>query len=206
MALNQYETDEQRAEVLIDWLKRNVGYLILLVVIVVGSIAGVEYYKRSSVDGLTERFDTYESFLKEYGNTPLDAATGEKLVAENEGVYRVFSAMLLAKEVHGAGDYDAAAALLKGAINDANGEAGLLALLQYRLAIVQFDQGKVEDALASLKEIQATEFSGLRKVLEGDIYQSMGRLDDAKISYEEALNSDVVPDDAQNKLNLLSVK
>lgn len=206
MALNQYETDEQRAEVLIDWLKRNVGYLLLLVVIVVGSIAGVEYYKRSSVDGLTETFDTYDVFLKQYGDTPLDASTGEKLVAENEGVYRVFSAMMLAKEVHGAGDFKSAEQLLKGALEDAKGEAGLQALLQYRLAIVLFDQGKAEDALASLKEIQATEFSGIRKVLEGDIYQSMGRLDDAKISYEEALNSDVVPDDAQNKLNLLSTK
>ena len=64
MALNQYETDEQRAEVLIDWLKKNVGYLLLLVVIVVGSIIGVGYYKSSSDDKLTKTFDTYEAFLE----------------------------------------------------------------------------------------------------------------------------------------------
>ena len=50
------------------------------------------------------------------------------------------------------------------------------------------------------------EFIGLRKVLEGDIYQAMGRLDDARISYEEALSSDVVPDSAQAKLEFLSVQ
>lgn len=206
MALNQYETDEQRAEVLIDWLKRNVAYLILLVVIVIGSIAGVEYYKRSSVDTLSKNFDTYESFLTQLDSAPIDAAMGEKLIANNEDIYQVFSAMLLAKEAHDAGEYDNAANLLKGAIANADGEAGLQALLHYRLAIVLFDQDNNEAALSSLKEIQAPEFLGLRKVLEGDIYQSMGRLDDAKISYEEALNSVVVPDNAQSKLNLLSVQ
>lgn len=206
MALNQYETDEQRAEVLIDWLKRNVAYLILLVVIVIGSIAGVEYYKRSSVDTLSKNFDTYESFLTQLDSAAIDAAMGEKLIANNEDIYQVFSAMLLAKEAHDAGEYDNAANLLKGAIANADGEAGLQALLHYRLAIVLFDQDNNEAALSSLKEIQVPEFLGLRKVLEGDIYQSMGRLDDAKISYEEALNSVVVPDNVQSKLNLLSAQ
>lgn len=205
MALNQYETDEQRAEVLIDWLKRNVGYLLLLVVIVVGSIAGVEYYKRNSVSQLNQTFDVYESFLTQYGEKAIDATESEKLIASNEGIYQVFSAMLLAKEAHGAGELAAAENLLNAALVDA-GDDGLKALLQYRLAIVQFDQGKNEIALESLKQIQAVEFLGLRKVLEGDIYLSMGREQDAKISYEEALTSDVVPDGALNKLNRLSAE
>ncbi len=205
MALNQYETDEQRAEVLVDWLKRNVGYLLLLVVIVVGSIAGVEYYKRSSVSKLNQTFDTYESFLTKYAKAPIDAADSEKLVGSNEGIYQVFSAMLLAKEAHGAGEFSTAEKLLIGAIATADDE-GLQALLQYRLAIVQFDQGKNDQALESLKQIQAVEFLGLRKVLEGDIYLSMGQAQDAKISYEEALTSDIVPDGALNKLNRLSAE
>ncbi len=206
MALNQYETDEQRAEVLIDWLKKNVGYLLLLVVIVVGSIIGVGYYKSSSDDKLTKTFDTYEAFLAEYAKNPIDAVTGEKLVENNEGVYQVFSAMLLAKEAHGAGHYDDAKTLLTQAIANNEAGAGVGALLQYRLAIVLFDQGENDAALAALKEIQVPEFIGLRKVLEGDIYQAMGRLDDARISYEEALSSDVVPDSAQAKLEFLSVQ
>lgn len=205
MALNEYETDEQRAEVLVDWIKRNVAYLLLLVVIVVGSIAGVEYYKRSSVSHLNETFDTYQSFLNQLSADPVDAAMGEKLVEANEGVYQVFSAMLLAKEAHGAGDFAGAEALLTTALNDAD-DAGLTALLNYRLAVVQFDHGKNDAALESLKQIQAVEFLGLRKVLEGDIYLSMGREQDAKISYEEALTSEVVPDSALNKLNLLTVQ
>ncbi len=205
MALNQYETDEQRAEVLVDWLKRNAGYLLFLVVLVIGSIAGVEFYKRHQVSELNATFDSYESFLSQYGDAPIDAATGEQLVAENEGVYQAFSAMLLAKEAHGAGDYKSAETLLNSAMATADDE-GLKALLQYRLAIVQFDQGKNEVALESLKQIQAVEFLGLRKVLEGDIYLSMGREQDAKISYEEALTSEIVPDGALNKLNRLSAE
>lgn len=205
MALNQYETDEQRAEVLVDWLKRNVGYLLLLVVIVVGSIAGVEYYKRRSVDQLNATFDQYESFLTQYANEAITPEASAQIVANNEGIYQVFSAMLLAKEAHGAGEFETASNLLNSAIQKANDE-GLKALLQYRLAIVQFDQGQNDQALASLQQIQAVEFLGLRKVLEGDIYLSMGRAQDAKISYEEALSSDIVPDGALNKLNRLSAQ
>ncbi|UNM95233.1 tetratricopeptide repeat protein [Ignatzschineria rhizosphaerae] len=205
MALNQYETDEQRAEVLIDWLKRNVGYLLFLVVLVVGSIAGVEFYKSHTVSKANATFDSYEAFLAKYDNAPVDAAMSEKLVADNDGVYQVFSAMLLAKEAHDAGELNTAETLLTSALTNADDE-GLKALLQYRLAIVQFDQGNNEVALESLKQVQAVEFLGLRKVLEGDIYLSMGRTQDAKISYEEALNSDIVPDGALNKLNRLSAQ
>ena len=205
MALNQYETDEQRAEVLVDWLKKNVAYLVLLVVIVVGSIAGVEYYKRNSVSQLNKTFDTYESFLTDYADQPINAAESEKYIAENEGIYQVFSAMLLAREAHGAGDFAAAESFLTTALESADDE-GMTSLLQYRLAAVQFDQGKNEAALASLKEIQAVEFLGLRKVLEGDIYLSMGKSQDAKISYEEALSSEIVPDGARNKLERLGTK
>lgn len=205
MALNQYETDEQRAEVLVDWLKKNVAYLVLLVVIVVGSIAGVEYYKRNSVSQLNKTFDTYESFLTDYADQPINAVESEKYIAENEGIYQVFSAMLLAREAHGSGDFAAAESFLTTALESADDE-GMTSLLQYRLAAVQFDQGKNEDALASLKEIQAVEFLGLRKVLEGDIYLSMGKSQDAKISYEEALSSEIVPDGARNKLERLGTK
>ncbi len=205
MALNQYETDEQRAEVLIDWLKRNVGFILLLIVVVVGAIVGVEYYKNHSSSKLNQLYDAYEASLTEISQSPLDTTQGAKVIAENEGVYKVFSAMILAKEAHGAKEYGVAESYLKQALSDAD-EEGLKSLLQYRLAIVQYDQNKNEDALASLQEIQAPEFLGLRKVLEGDIYLSLGKEQDAKISYEEALKSEVVPENALSKFNRLNAQ
>ena len=206
MALNQYETDEQRAEVLIDWLKRNAGYLLLLVVVVVASIGGVEYYKHHKVQKLNEAFDRYDTFLTTYDNEPVDLGKSAALISENEGVYQIFSALLLAKEAHGAGDYQGAEKLLKSALTVDLSDPGLKDLINYRLAIVQFDQGEDQQALVTLKEIQSSEFLGLRKVLEGDIYSALGEIEDAKIAYEEALSSEVVPDDARDKLHLLSAQ
>ncbi|OYQ81317.1 hypothetical protein B9T19_01160 [Ignatzschineria sp. F8392] len=206
MALNQYETDEQRAEVLIDWLKRNAGYLLLLVVVVVASIGGVEYYKHHKVQKLNEAFDRYDTFLTTYDNEPVDLGKSAVLISENEGVYQIFSALLLAKEAHGAGDYQGAEKLLKSALTVDLNDPGLKDLINYRLAIVQFDQGEDQQALVTLKEIQSSEFLGLRKVLEGDIYSALGEIEDAKIAYEEALSSEVVPDDARDKLHLLSAQ
>ena len=45
MSLNQFETDEQRAEALVDWLKANGAFIVLAVVIVIGGIIGWDYYK-----------------------------------------------------------------------------------------------------------------------------------------------------------------
>ncbi len=205
MALNQYETDEQRAEVLIDWLKRNAGYLLLLVIVVVASIAGAEYFKLNSVKTLNATFDTYEQSLTEITQKPIDVAKGEQLIAQNEGVYQVFSALLVAKEAYNAGNLAGAEQLLQDALKNANDE-GVRSLIQYRLALVQFDQNKNEDALQSLQQIQAIEFLGLRKVLEGDIYLDMGKVQDAKISYEEALKADVVPENALTKFNSLNIQ
>ena len=205
MALNQYETDEQRAEVLIDWLKRNAGYLLLLVIVVVASIAGAEYFKLNSVKKLNATFDTYEQSLTEITQKPVDVATGEKLIAQNEGVYQVFSALLVAKEAYNAGNLAGAEQLLQDALKSADDE-GVRSLIQYRLALVQFDQNRNEDALQSLQGIQAVEFLGLRKVLEGDIYLAMGKSQDAKISYEEALKADVVPENALTKFNSLNIQ
>lgn len=205
MALNQYETDEQRAEVLIDWLKRNAGYLLLLVIVVVASIAGAEYFKLHSVTKLNETFDTYEQSLAEMTQKPVDVATGEKLIAQNEGVYQVFTALLVAKEAYNAGNLTVAEQLLQDALKSADDE-GVRSLIQYRLALVQFDQNRNEEALQSLQQIQAVEFLGLRKVLEGDIYLAMDKPQDAKISYEEALKADVVPEDALNKFNSLNIQ
>ncbi len=205
MALNQYETDEQRAEVLVDWLKRNAGYLLLLVIVVVASIAGAEYFKLNSVKTLNATFDTYEQSLTEITQKPVDVATGEKLIAQNEGVYQVFSALLVAKEAYNAGNLAAAEQLLQDALKSADDE-GVRSLIQYRLALVQFDQNRNEEALQSLQGIQAIEFLGLRKVLEGDIYLAMGKSQDAKISYEEALKADVVPENALTKFNSLNIQ
>ncbi len=205
MALNQYETDEQRAEVLIDWLKRNAGYLLLLVIVVVASIAGAEYFKLHSVTKLNETFDTYEQSLAEMTQKPVDVATGEKLIAQNEGVYQVFTALLVVKEAYNAGNLTVAEQLLQDALKSADDE-GVRSLIQYRLALVQFDQNRNEEALQSLQQIQAVEFLGLRKVLEGDIYLAMDKPQDAKISYEEALKADVVPEDALNKFNSLNIQ
>ncbi len=205
MALNQYETDEQRAEVIIDWLKRNAGYLLLLIIVVVASIAGAEYFKLHSVRKLNATFDTYEQSLAEIAQAPVDVATGKKLIAQNDGIYKVFSALFVAKELYNAGDLSGAEQLLQAALKEVDND-GLRSLIHYRLAVVQFDQDRNEDALHSLQQIKTVEFLGLKKVLEGDIYLAMGRSKDAKISYEEALKADVVPEDAFNKFNSLDLQ
>lgn len=204
MSLNQFETDEQRAEALLDWLKRNSTYLVFLVVMVIGSIFGVEYYKGQKKQKIATEYQTYAAFVDalEAGNIQ-QIEDASALFAQDNQTYKTFGTLLLAKQAHEADNFAEAETLLQEALKEEK-DAGLASLLAYRLANVQFDQDNFDGALATLKSIDAVEFRGLVKTLEGDIFVAQGKLADAKISYEEALLADVVPENAAQKLATLS--
>lgn len=204
MSLNQYETDEQRAEALVEWIKRNSTYLIFLVVVVIGSIFGVEYFKGQKSQRVAEEYQIYAQFVDalEAGNIQT-SADASALFSQGNQTYKTFGALLLAKQQHEVDNFVEAEALLAEALTAEN-DHGLASLLAYRLANVQFDQDNFNEALSTLKKVSSVEFKGLAKTLEGDIYAAMGKIEDAKISYEEALTAEVVPEGTAQKLNTLS--
>jgi predicted negative regulator of RcsB-dependent stress response len=100
--------------------------------------------------------------------------------------YTPRAALLLAKTSMDAGDVATATTQLQWVIASAK-EAGLRDVARLRLAAVQLDQKKFDDALATLKNSEELSFAGLFFEAKGDVLLIKGDKAAARESYKQAL-------------------
>ncbi|GAA5095207.1 YfgM family protein [Wohlfahrtiimonas larvae] len=203
MSLNQFETDEQRAEALVDWLKANGVWIFLSIVIVIGGIIGWDYYKGHKSNRLSTQATNYYIFEQALESGKLD----DKAIAAvmNDTKAEGFKDLaMLQKAAFQANDND-----LKGAIADLQSQLSVTKdpvmkdLFRYRLAVVLYENKDYTASMTELNQIVTKSLTGLVKSLQGDIYVKEGRIDNAKAVYIEAfdiLQSSVI----QRKINQLS--
>lgn len=203
MSLNQFETDEQRAEALVDWLKSNGVWIFLALALIIGGIIGWDYYKGQKNNRLSEQALNYYLFEQSLETGKLD----EKAIAAvmNDAKSEGFKDLaMLQKAAFQANDND-----LKGAIADLQGQVAnvkdpvMKDLYRYRLAVALYESDDYVASMAELNQITTKSYTGLVKSLQGDIYVKEGRFDNAKTVYTEAfeiLQSPMI----QRKINQLS--
>lgn len=203
MSLNQFETDEQRAEALVDWLKANGAWIFFAIIVVIGSIIGWDYYKSHNSGRLSEQSANYYAFEQALESGKLD----DKAIAAvmNDSKAEGFKDLaMLQKAAFQANNND-----LKGAIADLQSQLAVTKdpvmkdLFRYRLAVALYENNDYTASMAELNQITTKSFTGLVKSLQGDIYVKEGRIDNAKAVYVEAfeiLQSPVI----QRKINQLS--
>lgn len=203
MSLNQFETDEQRADALVDWLKTNGVWIFFAIVVVIGSIIGWDYYKSHKTDRLSAQATNYYVFEQSLESGKLD----DKIVAavmDDTKAQGFKDLTMLQVAAFQANEND-----LKGAIADLQSQLANIKdpvmkdLFRYRLAVALYDNNDYAASMAELNQITTKSFTGLVRSLQGDIYVKEGRIDNAKIVYGEAfeiLQSPMI----QRKLNQLS--
>lgn len=202
MSLNQFETDEQRAEALVDWLKANGAFIVLAVVIVIGGIIGWDYYKSHKQAALATQAMNYYTFEQALENGQLDEAAAQAILSNStsEGFKDL---VMLQKAAFAANqnNLDAAIAELQSQLNHVK-DVAMKDLFRYRLAVLLYEKKDYASAMVELNHIKTDSYKGLVKSLQGDIYVQEGRLDNAKTVYTEAfeiLQSPVI----QRKINQL---
>jgi predicted negative regulator of RcsB-dependent stress response len=137
-------------------------------------------------DGTVKAAELAEQLRKDYSAT----------------VYGVFAALQLAKDAVAANDLPRAATLLEWAQNQ-NADASLKPLIALRLAKVQFAQGELEKAFASLSGIKdGNAWLVTAAELRGDILQAQNKLDEARESYNAALKALDASGDQEQRANL----
>lgn len=203
MSLNQFETDEQRAEALVDWLRSNVFFIILSVIIIIGGIIGWDYYKTHNKGQLSEQATNYFLFEQALESGKLDEKAISSVMkdAKAQGFKDL---VVLQKAAFEASNNDLKATItdLETQIVNVN-DAVMKDLFRYRLAVALYENKDYTTSLDSLNQITTKSFAGLVKTLQGDIYVKEGRFDNAKAVYLEAfeiLQSPVI----QRKINQLS--
>lgn len=203
MSLNQFETDEQRAEALVDWLKANGAWIFLAIVVVIGSIIGWDYYKSHKSNRLSAQATNYYLFEQSLESGKLD----DKVVAAvmNDAKAQGFKDLAMLQKAALQANHDD----LEGAITDLQSQVAntkdpvMKDLFRYRLAVILYDNKNYTEAMTELNQITTNSFLGLVKSLQGDVYVKEGRIDNAKAVYTEAfeiLQSELI----QRKINQLS--
>ncbi|MGI9321982.1 MAG: YfgM family protein [Pseudomonadales bacterium] len=194
------ESDEQWEQVK-DWWQQNGTGLVTAVVLAVGGVLGYQAWENSAQADAEAASAVYEELVNATVNyLPEGEAAdqrrasaislGESIKADYEDTtYAIFAALHLAKLAVETSDFDRAAEELRFVL--AQGPDDILAApVQIRLARVLLAQGKPDDALAVLNGMVVVEAQAASvEELRGDIYLSLGQTENARTSYQTALNS-----------------
>lgn len=186
MSLSQFETDEQRAEALIDWLKENSKFIVGLIGLSVALFFGTHFYKSSQAAGVKRSSDQYGLFKDLYQQDSLNDEAFEAVKGAKHTIYGTFAASLLASDIEQEKRDGDAVALLEEAIKREK-DTVLKAMLTYRLALAHYNSDQFDEAQKVLEKITLASYEPLVKTLAGDIALKRGDHETARIRYSEAL-------------------
>jgi predicted negative regulator of RcsB-dependent stress response len=170
------------------WFKENGLWIVAGIVIGVGGLAGWGWYKQHRETQMETASARYDSMLDAF--TRNDRTRGLTLVEEinREYAWTPYAqlANLIAARVHvEANELDKAAASLKAVVDTAEDDEVKL-IARQRLARVLSDQGKHDEALATLKVEDAGAFGPRLAETRGDVLLAKGDRDGALREYQAA--------------------
>ncbi|MBL0918250.1 MAG: tetratricopeptide repeat protein [Hydrogenophaga sp.] len=130
----------------------------------------------------------------------LDSAVAAKDIERTERVltdmrasfarttYAAQAGLLAGKTLFEAGQHDKAREALQGVINGSK-DAGLQAVARLRLASVELEAGRADDALKALQATVPAAFEPLLADRRGDVLMAQSKPDEAKAQYQAAWNA-----------------
>lgn len=193
-----YQTEEEQIEALKEWWSENGNSLLIGIAVTLIAVLGFRSWQSS----VQEQGETASSLYQDLMETILIApnetldeskqSTGKYLMdllqQEHESsVYARFASMFMAKQAVDGGDLDAAEKALRWVLDhDASGSIELVARL--RLARILAAKGEGQAALSLIESVQAGAHTSSYEEVKGDLYLNMGRHEDARRAYQQALN------------------
>ena len=184
--MSDYLSDEEQVERLKSWWSENGTFLLASVLVAVLGIAGWNYYG-------SYREDTGErssEVLRQYLDSDWDQREGFLAAVAQEHSGSTAHVLILldqAKKKFSNGEIYEAEKLLEGAL-EASDEVLLKDISLIRLAKVQYELEKSEEALAALEKVKTNGFLSWALELKGDIHTSRREIELAHQSYERAVD------------------
>lgn len=188
-----YESEDQQVEALKKWWKENGVAVVTGLVLGIGGLVGWQSWQAWQTSRGESASILYEEVLNrvESGDTSGARQVNERLQEEFAGTtYAGLAALRLAPVVAGAGDGAAATELLQG-VSAGAGMPELEAIARIHLARLLLDQGRPDDALATLAEMEPGPFLGLVAELRGDALLARGERVAAREAYLQARDNRV---------------
>jgi predicted negative regulator of RcsB-dependent stress response len=182
-------TDQQEYERLKAWWKDYGNAAMAGVVIGVVILFGHKYWTERQEEERAQASAIYADMLEASGARDGETvrSAGERLLKEHERTpYAAMAALLLARAAQEAGDMAKARAHLEWAMNNAAQEA-VQHVARLRLARVFMAGGDDNAVLALIDVKDKAGFEAEYAELRGDVLHKLGRRDEARAAYREAL-------------------
>ena len=186
--MSDHLSDEEQIEKVKAWLKENGMSIVAGVVIALGGIFGLQYWKSYQAQKAAMGADAYDTFLAVAGSgdTTKTASALDALQQEyGDTTYARLAVLEMARQQVEAGELDAARATLEEA-RGGHPDASIIPVIDLRLARVLMAQEKYDEALALLGGIGGDAFAAEVASLRGQIAYRQGRRDEARAALEEA--------------------
>lgn len=188
---------------------------IMVAIIIIGLLAfwGWRYWKSHNVEKAMVASSQYEQLIAKLSNDDPTSIDGlVKFADQNDTVYSVFADLKAAQlYVENKKDYSGAEQLLIAASKKTDSES-VLAIINIRIARLQYQLGKYEDSLKSLDKVTNSNWASIVNNIRGDALAKMEKYSLACNAYEVALASQPTPEQEKelkmklNKAQYLAAK
>ncbi|NOT84038.1 MAG: tetratricopeptide repeat protein [Methylococcaceae bacterium] len=186
-----YDTEEEQVEAVKRWWKDNAQAVIIGVIVGVGLIFGIDFWKTQQRDKQLQASAVYEQLMA--ANTKDQTEQVDKLsqsIGTQYGstIYAGYAALFQAKNKVQQGDLPAAKAILEKLIT--TGDATLKNVAKIRLISLMLAAGEYEQGLKLIAETDAAAIKGFSSnyaELKGDLYVALNRIEEARTAYETAI-------------------
>lgn len=188
MALDEYDEHEQSERVR-EWLRRNLGSIVIGILVGVGGIVGWHQWQARSAAHAEQAQERYLRLLAAVNAADDAGASGisdELRKDYGDTAYAVLAAFRNARTAVERGDLSAARQQLEWARASAS-DPELRQLAMLRLARVTLALGEPAAALALADGVSSRGYAALREELRGDALAALGRNDEARAAYDAAL-------------------
>ena len=188
-----YETEEEQLDAVKRWWKENGQSTIIGLVLGIAIILGWNYWQGHKKAQTEQASALYSQLIQAMGADKKDSAEKlaeriQKLYPKTE--YAAYSGLLLAKLKVQQSDVAKAQTILKGIAAGSNKELSNIAKI--RLVRLMLASGEYEQGLQLINDVDpatSSSFSGNYDELVGDLYVALDRLDQARSSYQKALEN-----------------
>lgn len=184
-----YTTENEQVDALRRFFAENGKALAVGVVLGIGALVGWRYWQSHENSKMMAASQSYqEASDRLAAGKPDDVAAAEKFVQANGNSYGVLAALQLAKHFVEQNDFAKAEqqlALAQGQTKDDN----LLAMIDLRLARVQLQEKKLDEALKTLDGVKGEGWAAMMQDVRGDVLLAKGDAKGAREAYSKGIES-----------------
>lgn len=201
--MENFQTEEQQVEAIKGFWKEYGNLVIGGLILGFSGFIGFNYYQDSK---LASEVEVTESFIQLQENAQKAPASfaqeSEKFIqANSDSAYASLAGFALAKTAIGNKDWAAAEQHLTTAIEQ-SADKGIKAVGSLRLARVQIQADKVDEALVTLGKEYPVSFLASVESLKGDAYLQQGKNELARAAYQTAIDNNGLQADPNLQMKL----